>query len=83
MSVTVVRYLNLRAQCLHIQDNKGDAQAHFNESVQVLGLATERLRRSEEKEDEEDTFEHKRDLLETLYLQVRFLYGLLISARFY
>ena len=71
MSVTVVRYLNLRAQCLHIQDNKGDAQAHFNESVQVLGLATERLRRSEEKEDE-DTFEHKRDLMETLYLQVLF-----------
>ena len=71
MSVTVVRYLNLRAQCLHIQDNRGDAQAHFDESVRVLGLATETLRRSEEKEDE-DTFEHKRDLLETLYLQVLF-----------
>ena len=71
MSVTVVRYLNLRAQCLHIQDNKGDAQAHFDKSVRALELATERLRRSEEKEDE-DTFEHKRDLLETLYLQVHF-----------
>ena len=70
MSVAVVRYLNLRAQCLHIQDNRCDAQAHFDESVQVLRLATERLRRSRDKEDEEDTFEHKRDLLETLYLQV-------------
>ena len=64
MSVTVVRYFNLRAQCLHIQANKEDAQAHFDESVKVLGLVTERLRRCEE-----DTFEHKRDLLETLYLQ--------------
>ena len=71
MSVTVVRYLNLRAQCLHIQDNRGDAQAHFDESVRVLGLGMEMLRWSEEKEDE-DTFEHKRDLLETLYLQVLF-----------
>ena len=64
MSVTVVRYLNLRAQCLHIQANKEDAHAHFDESVRVLGLVTERLRRCEE-----DTFEHKRNLLETLYLQ--------------
>ena len=65
MSVAVVRYLNLRAQCLHLQGNREDAHAHFDESVRVLGLVTERLRRCEE-----DTFEHKRDLLETLYLQV-------------
>ena len=44
MSVTVVRYLNLRAQCLHLQGNREDAHAHFDESVRVLGLVTERLR---------------------------------------
>ena len=65
LSVAVVKYFNLRAQCLHIQSNIEDAYAYFDESLNILGLVTERLKRCKE-----ESFEYKKDLLETLYLQV-------------
>ena len=65
LSVAVVKYFNLRAQCLHIQSNIEDAYEYFDESLKVLGLVAERLKRCKE-----ESFEHKKDLLETLHLQV-------------